>query len=668
MTNQIETRPEGKQFAVASSLLLSLTILPHINHLHPSILIFFLAATALKLLRILKFPFIGKTWFIMLVAVVGFTNSAWHYGIPLGRDPGVSFLTVLLALKILESRTRRDTRVTLMLGYFMIITHFLYPASATLTVFLLCIVLTITWLMVQLGHVSPRTFYLHDIRLTGKMVIQALPFALILFFLFPRLAGSLWLLQSPSQNSVTGMSDTLTMGAIANLISSDEPAFTATFSSSSVPPESTRYWRAGVLWLTDGKQWVKGPRLNNIATRQLKESARFNYEIEIQNIDADWLYALDWPVKFPADMQLSADYILHPSASKRIPKTYKVSSSPGRPSQFIDYQQEVQGLQLRPKMITPRLDGFIRELKNDLALQGRTDARAFANSVMEYFNSNGFSYTLRPPLLLSDTPVDEFLFDIQSGFCEHYATTFTTLMRGAGFPTRIVVGYLGGELNPLTRQITVRQSDAHAWAEYWSAGEGWIRADPTTFIAPDRIENAINYGLSLSADGLVRYMLANPGFAGGLLRDIRWVGELIEQQWQQWFTRYDHSRQQLLLGALGLADIAISVIAGIAFVVSFLVLILAAFLFFGREKFKTDQVQRIYQMYCDKLSGRGMVRQDWEGPLDYFQRARQHIPDKQEKLLHITELYTKLRYGAEQSPKTLREFKNAVSELDIRSA
>src|ERR1039457_5975328 len=119
----------------------------------------------------------------------------------------------------------------------------------------------------------------------------------------------------------------------------------------------------------------------------------------------------------------------------------------------------------------------------------RTGA-AIAERALSYFREQGFVYTLEPPLLGRDS-VDEFLFGSKSGFCEHYASSFVFLMRAAGVPARVVTGYQGGDINPVDGYMIVRQSDAHAWAEVWLKGRGWVRFDPTAAASPVRVESGI---------------------------------------------------------------------------------------------------------------------------------------------------------------------------------
>jgi len=64
-------------------------------------------------------------------------------------------------------------------------------------------------------------------------------------------------------------------------------------------------------------------------------------------------------------------------------------------------------------------------------------------------------------------------------------------MRHAGIPSRVVLGYLGGDINPINNIISIDQSMAHAWNEVWIDDKGWIRVDPTAAIAPERVTKDI---------------------------------------------------------------------------------------------------------------------------------------------------------------------------------
>ncbi len=659
MRNPLEIQDAGRRISSTAVLLLGLAVLPHINHLHYSILLSFGLMAALKLLANWKYPVLGNRWIILLAAVLFFSNSAWHYGIPIGRDPGVSFLVVLLGLKLLESKSRRDTRIVLILGYFVVVTHFLFFVSAPVVLFLFVIVMGLTWQMVQLEHVEPDNFYRSDILLTGKMITQAIPFAIILFFLFPRFAGSLWLLQSPSDSSVTGMSDTLSMGSIANLVESEEIAFTATFEDGNIPPSWARYWRGGVLWSTDGRNWTRGARLNPAPGRPFVAGISYRYEIDIPNSGNQWMYVLDNPTEVPGQSRLSADFVLSGLAAGKALARYSAVSSIQYRSKIITRAQLEMGTALPPGIVTSRIEQFV-DRQRELLGPGATDAIQFSNAILRHFNENEFTYTLRPRPLLSSNPVDEFLFESRQGFCEYYASSFVTLMRAAGFPARIVIGYLGGEYNPRANQLTIRQSDAHAWTEYWSETEGWVRADPTAAIAPERIQNSINYDLSMAADGNVLYMPLQLDFLEGLLREARWYSALAKQQWNRWFVGFDSKRQQILLESLGMENVSIQAVAGIAFLVSVVVLVALAFWFFRRDVNEINKTVRLYAIFCEKMSKRGITREIWEGPEDFRARCVRKFPQLEPEIGKITRLYTSMRYQGKSDNEGLRALETTI--------
>ena len=654
---------------IISLLLLALAVFPHVLQIEKLVILSFTVMVAWKLLAQWK-PWVPvNRWLIIVFAIISFSISAWYYGPPIGRDPGVSFLITLLGLKILESRTRRDFRIVLALGYFVVITHFLYINQLPVVIFLFVLVFALTVLMIQISHVNPSAQLRSDIRLTVKMVVQAIPFALILFFLFPRFAGSLWLLQSPSNSGVTGMSDTLTLGEIAQLIESKEVAFTATFPDKKVPVSSSRYWRAGVLWDTDGREWVRGSAMGRYKLNVTSLSKPYKYEIEMQPTRRNWLFALDIPIEQPEGAILSEDLYLYKNNVTESPTVYSITSSDRYINRTINSSQRQRGTRLAPGMRTQRMMRFVEEQVIKSTVNQQFDENRYALGVLDYFNKNPFVYTLQPPRLLSDTPIDEFLFSSRKGFCEHYATGFVTLMRAANVPARVVIGYLGGEYNPHTSQITVRQSDAHAWAEFWSEDQGWVRIDPTAVIAPERIDSPINYDLSINSNGDVKYLSLDLGTLGSLLREFRWYSGLVKQQWERWFVGFDFKRQRTLLRTLGLHNFKLQTLAIFAFLSGLVILICSAFLFYRNDRNKADKVARLYGLYCKKLSGQGIERNATEGPVDYCVRCIEKFPELNSKLRHITHLYTALRYGVQpdRGVKTaqLQKLESEIKNLEF---
>ena len=170
----------------------------------------------------------------------------------------------------------------------------------------------------------------------------------------------------------------------------------------------------------------------------------------------------------------------------------------GAPLRFGDLQESLE----LPAGFNPRTIAWARAFRNEQRGAARA-RRQLAQDVLQHIRTHGYSYTLAPGEYGRDA-VDEFWLDRKQGFCEHFAAAFVVVMRAAGVPARIVTGYQGADLPPVDGYYVVRQSSAHAWAEFWQSGTGWVRADPTGAVAPDRI-------------GRSTRLTPPPGFVAGTL-------------------------------------------------------------------------------------------------------------------------------------------------------
>lgn len=649
MVPMLVNQPDGARLLTFAIGLLTLTVLPHINHIRFEVIGVFLVLAIWRLISIRWNKLPRNRWIVYLFALFGFSVSAWIYGAPLGRDPGVAFLVVLVGLKLVECSTIRDLRIVLLLGFFVVITHFLYADGISWIMPLLGLVVALTWLMTQIEHAEPGRFVVSDLKLTGKMLIQALPFVFILFYLFPRLSGSIFLFQSDSDDAVTGLSNTLNMGTISNLIKSEQVAFTATFNGQDIPPPAERYWRGGVLWVTDGRKWSRGKFAPFLKTNPPVSDVLgkvYRYEIELEPTSQNWLFSLDYPISIPNRARIDVDHHIYTSIPIEQPYRYDLVSNVLPVSTRLSDVARLQSVNLGGTVITPRLDSLIQEFAKD------TDSPLVsAQRVLDYFNQNDFVYTLQPPLLQSEAPVDEFIFETRRGFCGHYASSFATIMRGIGIPARIVVGYLGGEYNPRSDQIVVKQSDAHAWTEIWDPDQGWLRVDPTAAIAPERIEFPIDLDTSFSADSVVLFSARD--FAGlrRLAIEMVWLKDAIKAKWNRWFVAFDDTRQKQLLSTLGLDKFDIRLVSIAAFVGAVGILTCLSLILFRRERIQADPVDRIYLDFRQKLYKRGLSAKHNEGPLDFANRAIARLPGLGDEVKAITAEYIALRYATVEEPE-----------------
>lgn len=582
-----------------------------------------------------------------------------QYGTLFGRDAGSALLAIMLALKFLELRRLRDYLLSVFLIYFLIVIGFLYSQALWLVLYLVGVFVVSTATLIRLAVPGSDTGY--TLRLAGLLMLQALPLMLAMHILFPRVQGSLWGLPQDAYSGLTGLSETMQPGSINELSLSNAVAFRAQFTDNA-PARAQLYWRALVLWTSDGIQWTRATELRRSSAYQ-PIGPSFNYSVTLEASNKPWLPALDLPSRAPPDGRWHAGYVFEAAQPVRERVRYALISHPRYRTGALAADERRAGLQL-PEQLSTR----IQQLAATWRAHARDDAAVVA-AALRHFRNEAFYYTLQPPLL-GDDPMDEFLFDVRRGFCEHYAAAFVTLMRSAGIPARIVTGYQGGEFNPASNYYIVRQSDAHAWAEVWLADAGWTRVDPTAAIAPERIE----YG----ADGL-RRLLARGALLGGLPADtvrgllsLTWVEQVRQQTrlswdavnttWQRWVLDYGRDRQQELLARLGIQGATPYILVGI--LAAIVIVLLIAYALSGRRRVPgPDPVRRAYLDFCRKLARVGAVRAASEGALAFAERSAALLPRSAAPIHEISNLYVRLRYGGVSDHDAQQEMKARVASF-----
>ena len=467
-------RPLNRAMLIMAIVLTTAAVLPHAWNVGYPIILYFLVIAALRLLLQQRARI--RKWLILPLLLAGLATAYSQYGIPLGASPGVGYLITLLALKIFEVTNRRDIYVLTFLAFFTIATQFLFNNSLLFTLYLILVMMMLVWLLSTLNRDRPEKRLQANLKTVATLAIPAIPVTLLLFYLFPRLATPLWELTSHDSIGITGLSDSISLGSISELSQSNKTAFRVTFEGA-VPEQPMLYWRGPVLWQTDGRNWTAGETSMQAPGNYQLISGRIDYEVVLEASNKPWLFALDLPSTIPDKSRLTRDFRLITEEPVRDTLRYSISSSTDFINAEFDSADRQRALQL-PDSTSERVRSLALTLKS--ASNSNSD---FVNRVLKHFNEQPFVYTLRPAPL-GDNPIDAFLFETRRGFCEHYASSFVTLMRAAGIPARIVTGYQGGEFNPIGDFLRVRQADAHAWAEVWLENNGWVRVDPTAAVAP----------------------------------------------------------------------------------------------------------------------------------------------------------------------------------------
>ncbi len=449
------------------------------------------------------------------------------------------------------------------------------------------------------------------------LLAQALPLTVVLFLLFPRVSP-LWSVPLPS-GAGTGMSDHMKPGEVARLIRSDELAFRVVFAGP-VPPKRDLYWR-GLTYsrFSDGTWSVGGllPDWPNGRRPPAPAGSGVSYEVLLEPTLSDWLYTLDVPRARTPGIALARDYHLEAPAPVLSVFRYRVTSVPGAPMDAVDALPEA--LRRRetayPGDDNPRMQAYAQRLWRQTG-----SAPAFVAAALAHIRSKPYFYTLSPPPLPDHGSIDRFWFDTRRGFCTHYAGALVFMLRVAGVPARMVAGYQGGEVNPLTGDLMVRQYDAHAWVEYWQPDVGWQRVDPTAAVAPARIEEGLNAALSAEdRQSLSAFTSARFGGAA-LFRDALLWADSLEHRWNLWVVGYDQGRQgDLLEGVLGRitpARIAAAVLIGGGASLG----LVAAVLFWRRRPPRGHPVERLFRRFCRGAASAGWRRDSAESPGAFIRR------------------------------------------------
>ncbi len=596
---------------------------------------------------------------LLLLTVAAAAGVRAEFGHFFGKDPGVALLALLLGLKLLEVRSARDVRATVMLCFFLQLAIFFEDQSLPIATLALCATLLALVSLVTLT--DPRGRNREHVRTAATLMAQGVPFMLVLFVLFPRIEGPLWGLPADAFSARTGLSETMSPGSISALSTSGAIAFRASFTGTA-PPPLQRYWRGPVLSQFDGRSW-HADRLQEAATPFYSPGGdRIDYILTLEAHARRWLLALDFPGAMDtaarresgsAALRYTSDYQLLDRQPVNARARYLLNAYPDT---IVGREESAASLAVA-RQLPPGFNARTQALASELAAGATSDAQILQRAI-DHLRKAELIYTLDPPLLGTDS-VDEFLFDTKRGFCEHFASAFTVLMRAAGVPARVVTGYQGGEINPIDGNLVVRQLDAHAWSEIWLAGRGWVRVDPTYVSAPRRIDEGLAAALP-AGESLTFSIGAHSGWARGMR--LRW--EALSNAWNQRVLGYNPDRQRELLARLGFQGDDAGVLAS-ALMACAGALLLALFMWANRKRKTEDALDRAWRQLSKRLASRGLERQPWEGAHDYARRVALAIPELEAAIRAIGDNYARLRYGPEPDAAQVHALIRKIKSLRL---
>jgi protein-glutamine gamma-glutamyltransferase len=490
-------------------------------------------------------------WWLLALLVLATAATLFTHRTLFGQEAGVTFIVVLLALKTLEMRARRDAFVIFFLGFFTMLSNFFVSQSLLTAACMLVALLGLLSALVNSHMPVGRPPLAQVVKRAAGMALLGAPIMVVLFMLFPRLAP-LWGVPTDSKLGRSGLSQRMQVGTMARLALDNSVAMRLQFDGPT-PRQEDLYFRGPVLSSFDGREWSplrSGFSAHLQTTPQLQVSGpAVSYQVTLEGNNRPWVLTLDATPQAPSlpgykllmkpDLQWVTD---RPLAGL---VRYQVQSYPRfrhGPSQAVVGMQDYLEL---PPGFNPRTLQLAADLRRNPQYT-RADATTLVDAVLQRLRTGGYTYTLEPGLFGTHS-ADEFWFDNKQGFCEHIASSFVVLMRALDIPARIVTGYQGGEANPVDGLWTVRQSDAHAWAEVWMGAQGWVRVDPTSAVAPARTGSLQRLQPPANAFAQAIGAAINPAFA----MNLRAMWEAANNRWNQWVLNYTQTQQLNLLRDLG---------------------------------------------------------------------------------------------------------------------
>lgn len=659
MTNQIDTilvSRNGLTWLLAAQVLV---ILPHLLYSPWWLLAIwaFCAVWRIQIYRMrLNYPK-GSIKFILVLALMA--GVFYSRGTLVGLDGGVVLLIVAFSLKLLELRTRRDALVVIYLGFIAIAAAYLFNNSFLWVLYSLFPIVTLLAALIGLYQTKLTAKPMLTLRLSGILFLQAIPLMLVLFFLFPRFEP-LWTFSVPKKQQTSGISNSMTPGELADMAQSAELVFRANFEGQ-MPPRNKLYWRVLTLESYNGRTWnqmwdVEHP--NRVAVDWQKGNVSTTYTIVMQPNARNWLASLDVPDTLPENVLRQADF--HLTRERPVDSLYSY-----RLTSWLEAKREPNDLKNRLSVNlrlpnNPNQDPRARAKGLELRKQYGANAEKIVEALLKHYREQPYYYTLQTPDL-GQNSVDKFFFDTRSGFCEHYASATTFILRSAGIPARVVLGYQGGEINTNGNFVQVRQMEAHAWVEYWQQGKGWITIDPTFQVAPDRIEQ--NLGAALNAEDQAR--LANPNFlgfsSGGWMESLRMHWENFNNRWDLFMLGYNSDQQQSLLkqlfGKISVLRLVIYILSGIMLMVGLWLLILLK-----PWRQRQPPTLRYYFAFERLMRNQGISPDLGEGPIAFGNRASKELPAHEQAIHQFINAFTNKLYAETGTDKELRNALNALKK------
>lgn len=602
-------------------------------------------------------------------------------------------LCLSYVLKSFELNKRADFYQMILLGLFVLVASLIFKQSLYFAI-VISLIIIVNFTMV-ITYFASSEKYMATLNTAFKIFMQSAPLAICLFFVFPKLSP-LWAVPA-AKSAKTGLSDSVKVGDIANLALSDELAFRVKFDNS-VPSYSQMYWRTIVMENFDGQSWKTGARskyrgqtgkginsssgLNTIYQYSFDKAnakgKQLNYQVITSPTYQHWLYGLDLARINNKNNQNGKiyhrqDYSLYSKEPITQNSSYYVTSYIEMPLalDINDYSYE-RNIEI-PENSNLKLVDEAQRLRTKYSDDNEGNT-ALIKDVLTTFNKEVYRYTLNPPRLQNNS-LDQFYFETKAGFCEHFASSFTFLMRAAGIPSRLVTGYMGGEYNSQGGYYSIYQRDAHAWSEVWLEGRGWIRVDPTASINPERVERGFSEQLlrEQAASSSDRFSLLRFSNNNAFINNLRLGLEALDYNWTRWVIGYTADKQNIFMEKLALAFKSLKDINLATLLKNTLLLISLFILWWTVRRVsayrKPHNINYYYQQIILMLQKQGIHKPIDMTPKDFVLVIKKELPELAFEFAKFTQLYTSLSYQSlneKQKESVTKAFKKSYKRIQIK--
>lgn len=635
-------------------LLTVLQLIAHQSHMPIWLSVFVVLVCVLKFLSHKnyqeKIPFIVRTVLIISSSAIFILYYRTNFSV----DMAASFLFLACALKIMELQKHKDVYVFIFTMLYLSAVSFLFEQGVFQT-FLQLIITSICFSLLFSIQITDKSFafsyqkiFSYHTKTLFKMICVAIPLVVILFLFFPRISP-LWQMPIKTDKAKTGMSEEMSPGDVSELAKTSGPAFRATFNFE-MPERSDLYWRGLVLDHFDGRKWLQsgGQQIWDgnfrVDPGRFFNSEKPTYQIMLEPHQRKWAFALE-ASEIASSNLIESEMGLLRLKNEAIQATrYQLSYQRKDASKLIStipsaYQikhvdrkksYQYQDLQLPPKHFNPKTQEFIQRLQISFP-----DKERLMVYLLNNFRQEPFFYTLEPPLMGEDY-IDEFLFQEKKGFCEHFAGAFTYMLRLAGIPSRVVIGYQGGEYNTQSKYLIVSQYDAHAWVEAFLPKYGWIRLDPTAMVSPSRISEGSGRAFADEQSFLENSPFASAAMKFGMLNWVRLRLDEINFQWQSLVVNYNQDQQDSFITAALGENSLLRIALLFVYILIAIFVIMLGYLGFKRLSGYSN-AEKKYLIWLFVLSRFGIKRDQGETPRNFLLRIQK---TKYKRLVSMTQKQT----------------------------